>query len=46
MFHYYLEKGYPLRELSCLTTLEKTFLIASMELTIEAQEKAYGKQKH
>ena len=40
MYSYYLEKGYSIRELASLSFLEKVFLLASMELNVEAQEKA------
>lgn len=40
MFSYYLEKGYSIRELTSLSFLEKIFLRASMEINVEAQEKA------
>lgn len=40
MFSYYLEKGYSIKELESLTYLEKMFLRASMDLNVEAQEKA------
>jgi len=40
--HYYLEKGYSLRELSELSTMELLFLTASMMLTSEEVQKANG----
>lgn len=40
MFAYYLERGYSIRELEGLTFYEKAFLTASMELHIEAEQKA------
>lgn len=46
MVHYYLEKGHNIRELLSLSWAEKMFYMASMELTGEEMEKAYGEQKH
>ena len=45
MFAYYLERGHSIRELASLTFLEKAFLTASMELHIEAEEKAIEEMK-
>ncbi len=46
MFSYYLEKGYSLKELESLSFIEKAFLRASMELHIEAEQKAIEEMKH
>lgn len=45
MFAYYLERGHSIRELSSLTFLEKAFLTASMELHVEAEQKAIEDMK-
>ncbi len=45
MFSYYLERGYSIRELENLTFLEKAFLSASMELHVEAEQKAIDEMK-
>ena len=45
MFSYYLERGYSIRELENLTFLEKAFLSASMELHVEAEQKAIYEMK-
>ena len=45
MFTYYLERGHSIRELAGLTFLEKAFLTASMELHIEAEQKAIEEKK-
>lgn len=46
MLHYYLEKGHSMKELLSLSFMEKMFMLASMELTGEEMDKAYGEQKH
>ena len=46
MLHYYLEKGHTLKSLLNLSFTEKLFYIASMELTGEEMNEAYGEQKH
>lgn len=45
MFSYYLERGYSIRELENLTFLERVFLTASMELHVEAEQKAIEEMK-
>nr|DAR42813.1 MAG TPA: hypothetical protein [Caudoviricetes sp.] len=42
MMHYYLEKGYSLKELENLSWIEIMFMIASMDLTQEEVEEAHG----
>jgi len=35
MFHYYLQKGFSIKELGSLTYSEKIFMLASMEKQLE-----------
>lgn len=43
MMAYYLQKGHSLGELVNLSTTEKLFFIAAMEIEAERRAKMYGK---